>query len=79
MFVTRNRRVLGGLIFWARMAGLLLIILALLDLPQMHFLTGRYASLFDVIAAIALLLVGIIWLFGVTLLIRFFDHYLSRN
>lgn len=79
MLITRKRRILGGLIFWARMAGLLLAILAILDLPAMQFLTGPYAPIFNVIAAIALFLIGIVWLFGVTLLIRFFDHYLSRN
>ncbi|HKV47028.1 MAG TPA: hypothetical protein VJN69_02970 [Candidatus Acidoferrales bacterium] len=79
MLVTRQRRVLGGLIFWARVTGLVLVILAVLDLPGMQFLTGRYTSLFDAVAAIVLLLVGIVWLFGVSFLVRFFDHYLSRN
>lgn len=77
--MNRQRRMLGGLIFWARTAGLLLIVLAVLCLPGMQFLTGRYAQLLDVIGSVALLLVGIVWLFGVTMLIRFFDHYLSRN
>jgi VanZ family protein len=79
MLMNRQRRVLGGLIFWARMAGFLLVVLAVLCLPGMQFVTGRYAGLVDVIASLALLLVGLVWLFGVSMLIRFFDDYLSRN
>jgi hypothetical protein len=75
----QQRSVLGGLIVWARMAGLLLIVLGVLCLPGMQFLTGRYARPLEVIASVALLLAGIGWLFGVSVLVRFFDGYLSRN
>lgn len=74
-----RRVVLGRLILVARIAGVLLIALAILDCPAARFLTGHYAGLFELLGSLALLIVGTAWLFGVALLIRFFDDALSRN
>ena len=79
MFIRRERLVLGRLIIIARIAGLLLIALAILGFPPIRSLTGRYAGIFELTESLALLFVGIVWLFGITLFIRFFDDYFSRN
>ena len=76
----RERRIVfGGLIVAARLVGVLLIGVAVLELPAMRPVVGRYADLFGFVGSIALLLVGIVWLISVRMLIRFFDDYFSRN
>jgi hypothetical protein len=79
MFAKSNRQVFGVAIGVTRTMGLILIALAILGLPQMRFLTGRLAISFDLIMSIALGLMGVAWLVGVRLFVRFFDRYLSRN
>lgn len=77
--INGQRRVLGGLILGARLTGVLLIALAVLCLPGMEFLTGRYTRVLSGAGSVVLLIVGIAWLFGVSMLVRFFDSYLSRH
>lgn len=79
MIINDKRRVLGHLIISARIIGLLLIILAILDFPAMQFLTGPYAHFLGLLGSVVLLIVGVLWLFGISLLIRFFDQCLSGN
>jgi hypothetical protein len=79
MFAKSNRQVFGVAIGVTRTMGLILIALAILGLPEMRFLTGRLAISFDLIMSIALGLMGVAWLVGVRLFVRFFDRYLSRN
>ena len=74
-----HRVVLGRLIVAARVLGLLLIVLAIFEFPAARLLTGRYADFIQWLGALALLIGGVAWLFGVALLIRFFDDALSRN
>lgn len=74
-----KRQVLGVVVRVTRAMGLILIVLAILGLPQMRFLTGRLAVSFELIMSVALGLAGVAWLVGVQLFLRFFDEYLSRN
>jgi hypothetical protein len=74
-----RRPVIGMLKMAARILGWLLIVLAILALPQMHFLTGSLEGSFRFLASLAAVLAGIAWLVGVELFFRFFDQYLSRN
>lgn len=74
-----RRRVLGIAVGAARIIGVVLIILAILSLPQLQFLTGHMAMGFQILSSLALGLVGIVWLVGVKLFLRFFDQFLSRN
>lgn len=79
MNIHYQRRALGALIWVARIVGVLLIALAILQLPWMRPLVGRFADLFGFAGSIALLLAGLAWFFTIGMLIRFFDDYLSRN
>jgi hypothetical protein len=63
----------------SRVFGWILIALAILGMPEMHFLIGRLAVSFGLVSSIMLGLAGIAWLVGVKLFLRFFDRYLSRN
>jgi hypothetical protein len=62
-----------------RAFGWLLIVLAILGIPQMKFLIGRLAVSFGLLSSIMLGLAGIAWLVGVKVSLFFFDRYLSRN
>lgn len=74
-----RRPVIGVLKMVARIAGWLLIVLAILGLPQMRFLTRNLEGTFRMFSSGALLIAGIVWLVVVELLLRFFDQYMSRN
>jgi len=74
-----RRPVIGVFKMVARILGWLLIVLAILGLPQMRFLTGGLEGSFRFLASLAAVLAGIAWLVGVELFFRFFDQYLSRN
>ena len=74
-----RRRIMGGAIIAARGFGLLLVAVAILGLPQMRSVTGRFAPTFEVVSCAALGLVGIGWLAGVKLFLQFFDQCLSHN
>ena len=74
-----QRVVLGRLIVAARVLGAFLIMLAILEFPAARILTGRYTGFVEMLGSLVLLAVGIAWLFGVAVLIRFFDDALSRN
>ena len=76
----RKERLVFGAVIWAtRTFGSILIVLAIVGLPQMRPLTGRLASSFGLITSVALGLAGLVWLVAVQLFLRFFDRYLSRN
>ena len=76
---SKRRAVFGVPIAAARIVGLLLIALAIATLPQVRFLIGRFEWVFQLLASIVLLIIGIVWLFGISALIDFFDKGLSRN
>lgn len=79
MLVQRERIVFSRALRITRAFGWILIAVAILGIPQMHFLIGRVAASFGLISSIALGLAGIAWLVGVKLFLLFFDRYLSRN
>lgn len=74
-----KRPVIGNVRMVARLVGCLLIVLAILGLPQMRFLTGTLEGSFRLLSSVALLFAGIAWLVVIELFLRFFDQYLSRN
>jgi hypothetical protein len=79
LFMAVKRGVIGNIIVMARALGWLLIVLAILGLPQMRFITGSLVSLFRTLSSLALVLAGIAWLIVVEFFVQFFDQYLSRN
>jgi hypothetical protein len=74
-----KRPVIGIITLVARFVGWLLVVLAILGLPQMRFLTGRLEGTFRLLSSVALVFAGIAWLVVIELFRRFFDQYLSRN
>lgn len=74
-----RRPVIGFITLVARSLGWLLVVLAILGLPQMRFLTGGLEGTFRLLSSIGLVLAGIVWLVVIELFLRFFDQYLSRN
>ena len=74
-----KRRVLGMMVGIARAVGLVLIVLAILSLPQIRFLTAHLREGLGMASSLALGIVGILWLVAVECFIRFFDQFLSRN
>ncbi len=74
-----NRQVFGVALRISRALGLILIAIAILGLPQMRFLTGRLAAGLGLITSVALMLAGVLVLFGAQVFLHFFDRYLSRN
>jgi hypothetical protein len=74
-----KRPVIGIITVAARFLGWLLVVLAILGLPQMRFLTGGLEGTFRLLSSLALVFAGIVWLVAIELFLRFFDQYLSRN
>jgi hypothetical protein len=74
-----ERRVLGGVFAAARIAGLTLIAIGILNLPAIRLHLAHYDALVDLIVSVVLILVGTLWLFLVGWTIRFFDDFLSRH
>lgn len=74
-----RRPVIGIFKMVARILGWLLIVVAILGLPQLRFLTGSLESSFRLLSSLALVFAGVAWLVLVELLLRFFDQYMSRN
>jgi hypothetical protein len=77
--MARKRPVIGTITFAARSLGWLLIVLAILGLPQMRFLTGGLEGTFRMLSSIGLVFAAVAWLVAIRLFLRFFDQYLSRN
>jgi uncharacterized membrane protein len=75
----KERLVFGAVIWVTRTFGWILIVIAVLGLPQLRSLTGRLAASFGLITSVALGLAGVAWLIAVQFFLRFFDRYLSRN
>lgn len=74
-----RRPVIGVLKLVARILGWLLIVIAILGLPQMRFLTGGLEVGFRLLSSFALVFAGIVWLVAVEIFLWFFDQYMSRN
>jgi len=74
-----KRRAIGVVVSAARIVGLLLIILALVGLPPLRSWIGKMREPLTFVSSVTLGLIGIVWLIGVQLFLRFFDQFLSRN
>jgi hypothetical protein len=77
--MARKRPVIGTITLAARSLGWLLVVLAILGLPQMRFLMGGLEGTFRLLSSIGLVFAGILWLVAIKWFLRFFDQYLSRN
>jgi len=76
----KQQRVVFGTALWVTNAfGWMMIVLAILGMPNFRFLTGRMAVSIGLLSSIFLGIAGIAWLVGVKFFLRFFDRYLSRN
>lgn len=73
-----EHRALRSIVWVARATGWLLIAVAILNVLPFGFL-GPLAGGFKLLASLALGLLGIAWVVGLELFLRFFDRYLSRN
>ena len=74
----QQHRALRGIVYVARAIGWVLIALAILSVLQIGPL-NRLAGGFRVASSVALGLLGIVWVVGLDLFLRFFDRYLSRD
>lgn len=74
-----RRRVMGPAVWIAKLIGLGFIVLAALSLLQLRFFPGNVTSKIGLVAALALGLVGVVWLVAVQIFLHFFDQFLSRN
>jgi len=70
--VALQRPVIGFLRIAARILGWLLIVLAILCLPQMRFLTRSLEGAFRLVSSLALVFAGIAVVVATELLLRFF-------
>jgi hypothetical protein len=77
--MSMTRSVVGRVAMVARVMGMALVVLGVISLPQMRSLTGRMAGSVELIASVALGVVGVVWLIAVEGFLRFFDQFLSRN
>jgi len=74
-----ERRVLGGVFIAARVAGLILIAIGILNLPAIRLVLAHYDALIDLVVSLILMGVGALWLVLLSWMIRFFDDFLSRH
>ncbi len=74
-----RRRALGSLILIARLIGLGLILLGVLSLFEMRFPSDNIAGKIGIVAALALGIVGVVWLIAAQVFLHFFDHFMSRK
>ena len=71
---TQQHRALRMIVWGSRAVGWILIAFATLNLPQIQL-----AGSLRVLMSVALGVLGVAWVVGVELFLRFFDRYLSRN
>ena len=79
MSTKQHRVVFGVVLVVTRMIGWILIALAVLGLLHVRSHTEYLALSFSLLTSVALGLVGVAWLVGVEMFLRFFDRYLSPN
>ena len=69
-----------SMVAWlARGIGWVLIVLAVINLPQLRNLTGNLAIGIGLFSSFALAVAGIVWLGAVEAVVYVFNRYLSRN
>jgi hypothetical protein len=74
----RGRRAFRSIVWGSRTVGWMLIALAFISATQ----TGPFSRMgrdIRLLASLALALLGVVWVIGLELFLRFFDRYLSRN
>jgi hypothetical protein len=75
----QQHRALRGFVYFARAIGWVLIALAFLSVPQISTRVGL-ANGFKLLSSVVLGLLGIAWVVGLELILRFLDRYLlSRD
>ena len=78
MPTSKGQRALRGIVWAGRSVGWILIAIAILNALSFRGF-GLFGSGFRLVSSVALGLVGIVWIIGLELFLRFFDRYLSRN
>jgi len=73
-----SHRVLRALVWTSRAAGWLLIALAVLNALPLPTLARAEGSV-RLVSSLVLGLLGLAWVLGLEVFLRFFDRYLSRN
>ena len=74
----QQHRALRWTVYVARAIGWVLVALAILSIPQIGAFT-RLEGSFRLLSSLALGLLGVAWIVGLELFLRFFDRYLSRD
>jgi hypothetical protein len=74
----RGRRAFRGIVWGGRAVGWILIALAIVSATQTGPLSLMGGGV-RLLASLALALLGVVWVIGLELFLRFFDRYLSRN
>jgi len=74
----KSHRALRGIVYAARAVGWILIALAIGNALSLEF-SGLLAGGFKLLVTLVLGVLGIAWIVGLELFLRFFDRYLSRN
>ena len=78
MTVKHERRSLCIIVWGSRAFGWTLIVLAIINSLQIGAVTHMGGSV-KLLSSLALGLLGIAWIVGLELFLRFFDKFLSRN
>jgi hypothetical protein len=74
----RGRRAFRSIVWGGRTVGCMLITLGFISARQ----TGPFSRMgrdIRLLASLALALLGVVWVIGLEMFLRFFDRYLSRN
>lgn len=74
----KSHRALRGIVYVARAVGWILMALAIANALSFEF-SGSLAGGFKLLVSLVLGVLGIAWIVGLELFLRFFDRYLSRN
>jgi hypothetical protein len=78
MTAKHERRALRIIVWGGRAIGWILIAVAIASTLQIGVLTRMGGSL-KLISSVALAVLGVVWIIGLELFLRFFDKFLSRN
>ena len=74
----RGRRAFRSIVCGSRAVGWILIGLAIVSATQTGPLSRMIGDV-RLVVSLALALLGVVWVIGLELFLRFFDRYLSRN
>jgi hypothetical protein len=78
MSAKQEHRAFGPIVLAGRVAGWVLIVLAIVGASEIGVFT-RLDGGFRVLMSAVLGALGVAWVVGLELFLRFFDRYLSRN